>query len=222
MQMPSLKKFLDIKDPHESLEPPKVPETTIEELGPKEVFMSWEKTLSPSDKTVISDRFTRPAIMIGIVVGIILLIMQEFILMITIGSIIFFLQALRKMLPESLRYEISSHGILVGDDMYYWGKLRRFFFITREGSEVLAIDTTLGFPGRIYIHFDQSDKGKIKETLDRYLHYLESEPRTVFDNTYERIVGKFNIEDDSVLSNASESVNEKRESGEEGTHSDSE
>jgi len=196
MKTPSLTKFLNIRDPRDSLEPAKIPEMNKESLGPKEVYLSWEKLLTVDEKTVISKRFTKPAVIIGMVVGFILLIMQEFILILSIGVLIFFLQALKKMPPENVKYEISSHGVMIGDNLYYWDKLRRFFFIVREGSEVLAIDTILGFPGRIYIHFDSVDKEKIKEILEKYLHYIESEPRTFFDTAYDKIVKRINIEED--------------------------
>lgn len=202
MKTPSLKKFLDIQDPRDSLEPAKVPEIDIESLGPKEVYLSWEKLLTVNDKTVISKRFTRPAVIIGMAVGFVLLIMQEFILMLTVGIFIFFLQALKKMPPENVKYEISSHGVMIGDDLYYWNKLRRFFFIVREGSEVLAIDTILGFPGRVYVHFDQMDKEKIKELLEKYLHYIESEPRTFFDTAYDKIMKRINIEEEEPYNEA--------------------
>lgn len=215
MQLPSLKKFFDIRDRSELLGPSKVPEMSVEEMGSKEVYMSWEKTLTPTDKTIISKRFIRPTIIIGIFVGVLLLIMQQFILMIAIGSFIFFLQALKKMVPENVRYEISNHGVMIGDEMYYWSKLRRFFYITVEGSEVLAIDTILGFPGRVYVHFDEKDKEKIKEILNRYLHYLENEPRTFMDDTYDRIMKKFNLEEDSILAARSEPTEKKEEADKE-------
>ncbi|MBW6441617.1 hypothetical protein K0B04_01750 [Patescibacteria group bacterium] len=198
MKLPSLTKFLDIKDPRESLGPSKIEEIDRDSLGPKEVFMSWEETVSLGEKTPISKRFSRPIMIIGIFVGLLLLIMQEFFVILIIGSLIFFVQAIMKMAPENIKYELSNHGILINDDLYYWDKLRRFFYITREGSEVLAIDTVLGFPGRIYIHFNPEDKEKIKEVINRYLHFLEAEPRTFLDNTYDKVVQRFSFQDDDI------------------------
>jgi hypothetical protein len=149
---------------------------------------------------------------IGIFIGLLLLIMQEFVLLVVIGSLIFFFQALKKMLPESIKFEISNHGVMIGDNLYYWGKLRRYFFINREGREVLAIDTVLGFPGRIYVHFDPSDKDKIKAILDRYIHFMETEPRTFLDDAYDKILGKFNYEEEDSVSDKPTTVNEEKES----------
>ena len=87
---------------------------------------------------------------------------------------------------------------MIDDTMYYWNKLRRFFFLQRENTEVLAIDTTIGFPGRIYLSFNPEDKEKIKEILEKYTHYLESEPRTFFDDAYDTVVSKISLEGDLV------------------------
>lgn len=203
MKLPNIKDFLDIRSPSSDLGPSKVPEIDKEDLGPKEVFMTWEKTLSPGDKTVINKRFSRPIVIIGIFVGLLLLVMQEYALILVIGSLIFFIQALPKMLPEDVKYEVSNHGIMIGDTLYYWGKLRRFFFIKKEGVEVLAIDTVMGFPGRIYVHFDAKNKEKIKELLNKYLHYLEEEPTTVLDKAYDGVVKRLNFLEDSETSSDS-------------------
>jgi len=115
-----------------------------------------------------------------------------------VGSLVFFIQALKKVSPGSVKFEISNHGVMVDDSMYYWDKLRRFFFLTRENSEVLVIDTVIGFPGRIYLSIDSNDKEKIKTLLEKYLHYLDAEPRTFLDNTYDKVVSKFSVDENEL------------------------
>jgi hypothetical protein len=195
MKLPSITKFLDIKDPRDSLGSPKVDKIDRENLPPKEVYMSWEQTLSVDSKKVINQRYYRPLLIIGIFVGLLLLIMQEFFVILIIGSVIFFVQAVMKMSPENVKYELNNHGVLIGDHLYYWDTLVRYYFIFRESVEVLAVDTTLGFPGRIYISFNPSDKEKIKEIMEKYLHYLESEPKTFLDNAYDRVAKKFGTDE---------------------------
>lgn len=195
MKLPSITKFLDIKDPRDSLGSPKVDKIDRENLPPKEVYISWEQTLSVDSKKVINQRYYRPLLIIGIFVGLLLLIMQEFFVILIIGSVIFFVQAVMKMSPENVKYELNNHGILIGDRLYYWDTLVRYYFIFRESVEVLAVDTTLGFPGRIYISFNPSDKEKIKEIMEKYLHYLESEPKTFLDNAYDRVAKKFGTDE---------------------------
>jgi len=194
MKLPSITEFLDIKGRQDSLEPSKVQEFDYQKI-PKEVYLTWESTHTHEVKG-ISKRFIRAFTIIGIFVGLLLVIMQEFFVILIVGSLIFVVQAMMKLTPEVAKYELSSHGLKIGDTVYYWDHLRRFFFVLREGVEVLAIDTTLGFPGRLFVSFDPSNKEKIKEILIKYLHFLEVEPKSFFDNAYDRVVKKFSIEDE--------------------------
>lgn len=218
MKIPSITKFLDIKDPRDQMGSPKVEDIDRENLPPKEVFLTWDYTVSAENKKWVSKRFYRPFLIIGIFVGLLLLIMQEFFVILIIGSIIFFIQAVMKMSPENVKYEINNHGILIGDDLYYWDKLRRYFFISRDGNEVLSVDTTLGFPGRIYMYFNSVDKEKIRGVLDKYLHFLENEPRTFLDNAYDKVTTKFSVDDDDdEISQEDTPIEKPKESKKEST-----
>jgi len=198
MKLPSFSKFMDIKSREDYLGPAKIENLDPENLPVKEIFLAWEKEVTVEEKVAVSKRYSRSLITISIVVGLILLVMQQFFVLLVIASIAFFVISLKKVSPEVVKYEISNHGIMIDDTMYYWNKLRRFFFLQRENTEVLAIDTTIGFPGRIYLSFNPEDKEKIKEILEKYTHYLESEPRTFFDDAYDTVVSKISLEGDSV------------------------
>lgn len=197
MKLPKISDFLDTKNSHDSSDTPKVEEMSREKFGPKKVLLSWEKELSFEEKSPISKKLTRPVIIIGIFLGFLLIIMQEFWVMLALGSIIFFFQAKMKVSPENVRYEISDHGIMIGDNLYYWDRLKRFFFMKRERSEILVVDTVMGIPGRIYIDFKESDRNKLIDIFSNYLHYLESEPRTFLDNAYDKAVQKFSFQDEN-------------------------
>jgi len=189
---------MDIKSREDYLGPAKIENLDPENLPVKEIFLAWEKEVTVEEKVAVSKRYSRSLITISIVVGLILLVMQQFFVLLVIASIAFFVISLKKVSPEVVKYEISNHGIMIDDTMYYWNKLRRFFFLQRENTEVLAVDTTIGFPGRIYLSFNPEDKEKIKEILEKYTHYLESEPRTFFDDAYDTVVSKISLEGDSV------------------------
>lgn len=196
MRLPSISKFLDISNSKDIVGEPKIPEFDENKLGLKEVFLSWDHLTSMQDKRGIDRRYIRSLTIIGIFVGILLLIMQEFFVILIIGSFIFFTRVALKTNPENVRYEISNHGLLIGENMYYWNKLIRFFFMKRGDSEVIAIDTTIGFPGRLFIPFNYKDREVIKETLLKYLYFLEEEPKTFFDNAYDRVVRRFTLEEE--------------------------
>jgi len=99
MKLPKLSEFLDIKNPKDQIGTPMNPEIDKETLGPKEVYLSWEHLTSTQDKKRMSKKYVRSFTIIGIFVGLLLLIMQEFFVILIIGSLIFFTQAILKMNP---------------------------------------------------------------------------------------------------------------------------
>jgi len=196
MKLPSFSKFMDIKSREDYLGPAKIENLNHEKLPVKEVYLAWQREVTVEEKISISKRYSRSLITISIVVGLILLVMQQFFVLLIIASIAFFIISLKKVSPENVKYEISNHGIMIDDSMYYWDKLRRFFFLPKEKNEILAVDTTIGSPGRIYISFNPEDRDKIKEILEKYAYYLEKEPRTFFDDAYDKVVNKISMEEE--------------------------
>lgn len=208
MKLPSFSKFMDFKSREESLGPAKVENLDLEKLPTKEIYLAWQKEVTVDEKVSISKRYSRSLITISIVVGLILLVMQQFFVLLIIGSIAFFVISLKKVSPENVKYELSNHGIMIDDSMYYWNILRRFFFLSEGKNEVLAVDTTVGFPGRIYLSFSPGDRDKIVEILDKYIHYLESEPRTFFDDAYDKVVSKISMEEEPTKTSTDKSAEE--------------
>ena len=198
MKLPSFSEFMNFKSREDYLGPAKIEPIDKEVLPPKEIFFSWEKEISIEDRKVISKRFTNALILIGVFVGLLLLAMQQFFVLLVVASMIVFAQSLRKVSPEKVKYEISNHGVTIDDSIYYWDNLRRFFFLKKENSEILVIDTVVNFPGRIYLSIDINDKDKIKLLLEKYLHYLDAEPRTFLDNAYDKVINKFSVDEDET------------------------
>ena len=132
IKLPSITKFMDIPNRGEELGPSKVSENgepVVPKTTKKEVYLSWEKTMLVEDRKILSKRFSRSFIIIGVAVVILLLLMQQFFVILAIGSVIFFIQAMSKLSPETVKYEISTQGVMIGDTIYDWDDLRRFFFV---------------------------------------------------------------------------------------------
>lgn len=174
----------------------KISDFELEKLGEKKVFLSWEALGRAERSGEMGIKFTRTFTIIGVFVGLVLMIMQEFFLILAVGSVIFVVQALTKAAPEIVKYQLSNHGLLIDGTLYYWDQLKRYFFIQRDGKEALAIDTTLGFPGRLFVSFNQKDREEIKRILDQRLFFLEEEPKTFLDTAYEKILDKFDIQNE--------------------------
>ncbi len=192
MKLSTFAKYIGVPVPQPSQETPKI-EINPENLGPKEVFLAWE-TLGRPTKKMRNTRMTRTLTVIGIVIALLLAIMGEFFLILVIGSLIFVSYVLSNTPPEISKFEISSHGVMFDEQMYYWIQLKQFFYTNFGDSEILAIDTKEALPGRIFISFKQEDKQKLHEVISRYLPFLKQEPKSAFDKMYESVLDKFNTE----------------------------
>ncbi len=161
-------------------------------VGKKEIFFE-KQSLSRPDRRSMNPRSSRTLTTIGIVLGVLLLIMQQFTLLIAIGSIIFISHALAKATPDTVKYEISNYGIKYAQSMYYWPQLKSFYFGDKEGMPVLAVNTMNSLPGRLFLFCDKEDITKLRAYMEEKLPMLEKEPETFLDQAYNSISNKFDI-----------------------------
>jgi hypothetical protein len=176
------------------IDPRRVTDADVFELyGPRKEILSW--IARPTiQKTKFSPKSIRSFSIVGIVVGLILALMGEFFLLLLIISVLFFMNALNKVQPEDVRYNISNYGVSIDDDIYYWFNLKQFFLFDRDGVEMLAVDTTLNLPRRLFISLGPgADKEKLVKILSERLVQLDGMPTSVVDKTYENIIGKFDL-----------------------------
>ena len=151
--------------------------------------MEWTAASRPH-KDFINIKLSRSLTIIALFVGFLLVLMKEFVLIFFVASIYFILYVLSKFSPEQVHYEISNHGVSYGDDMYYWEELKQFFFMSNSGFDILAIDTFVGLPGRLFLTIDARQKEALHKFLVEKIHYIEVEPKNVFDNLYSKISSK--------------------------------
>lgn len=158
-------------------------------LGPKKVHITWDAP-SRLEFGNGNKKVSRTFIIIGVFLGLILAVMQEFGLIIMIASMMFVFYAIKKVSPEKVTHEISTHGFNYAGQLYYWHQLKNFFF---ENDNLLIISTYDVLPGRLFVLIDKEDKKKIKEHLENYIHYLAAAPKTSIDKFYDFVVDKLNL-----------------------------
>ncbi|KKS16963.1 MAG: hypothetical protein UU77_C0035G0004 [candidate division WWE3 bacterium GW2011_GWC1_41_7] len=175
-------------------EPPVEEEFHLEDQAPKEVYLSWNEANRP-EKKPMNHRFVRTFTVIGIVIALFLAIMGEFFLILLIASIIFISYALSITPPESIKYEVSSHGLEVADKIYHWRELKHFFITARTEREMLAVDTKERLPGRLFVVFNHTDKERLIEIFSQHLPHIKEEPMNVADKAMYSLMDKLNFED---------------------------
>ena len=163
-----------------------------ESLGEKITLYAWE-AISRPQKT-LDKKMVKTLIIIAVVISMIFILMQEFLLVVLIASIIFISYIIRATPAENLKYELNTHGVSYAGTLYYWYDLSRFFFKNTAGAEVLCIDTKSGIPGRLYLTIIAGDREKIREIIKKYLNFLEVEPKTFVDKAYGSVLDKISFE----------------------------
>jgi len=175
--------------------PASVAETPVidtTKLGPKQIYLTWEATGRPMH------RFGNPKTLktfaiIGVVIALFFVILQEYFLILVIVSLIFVSQVLSKTPPETAKFELSSYGLIADERLYYWQELRRFFFYEQDGFSGVAVDLVSGIPSRLFLSIHEADREKIKTIMSEHVQFLEAAPQTSLDRTYKSITEKVSI-----------------------------
>jgi hypothetical protein len=161
----------------------------------REIRYEWNG-ISRVGKPQISQKASKTLFVIGIVVALILIAMQEFVFIIGILSIVFVSYMLSQVPAEQIKYEITNLGITYASEFYRWNEMSSFFFTLRHDSEILAVDLKRGVPARLYLTLIPGDRNKIRDMLRDHVAYLEQEPRTFVDDATDWISSKLNLDPD--------------------------
>ena len=147
-----------------------VPEKKIE---PEKTLFSWTSPARPFKRRDREFWITIAAIVA--ISGLILFLVEGFMPVILIISIVFLFYILNTVEPENIEYKITNKGIRIADKMNNWDTLGRFWFTKRFNSDLLVFETT-SLTGRLELVINPQDKKKIKENLTKYSVEEEAAP----------------------------------------------
>lgn len=179
------------KNPQESMGPefftPKMMEA--EEI---KTLLEWEAPSRPFKK---KDRsyYTTIAIL-AILLTLIAFLAQEFLLIGVILSFAFVAYVLAFVPPHNIKYKISTQGITIGEDFYFWHFLDAFWFKEKDGIKLLHVQTNLRFPGQLMLVLGTQDEEKIKKIVARFLPFVEVPYKTLMEKWTESLQKHFPLE----------------------------
>lgn len=155
-------------------------ESKEEEPRPVVVRREAEKDLvawtAPARPFKRRDReFYITIIAIAGIVGLVLFLIEGFMPVILIISLVFLFYVLSTVEPENIEYKITNKGIKVVDKRTDWALMSRFWFSRRFDSELLVIETW-GLPGRMELVINLQDKEEIRKALSSYIVEEEASP----------------------------------------------
>ncbi|MBI2596644.1 hypothetical protein HYW41_00610 [Candidatus Daviesbacteria bacterium] len=168
---------------------PKKEQPAQEEI---KTLLAWDAPARPFRK---KDRsfYTTLAIIVILLV-LILLLAREFLLIGAILSVAFVTYVLAFVPPHRINYRISTQGVTIGDDFYFWHFLSFFWFKEKEGHRVVHIQTRFNFPAQLIIVLEEVDEEKIKKILSRFLPFYEKPYRTWMEKWSEGLQKHFPLE----------------------------
>lgn len=155
-------------------------------------LLSWEAPSRPFRK---KDRsyYTTLAIIV-ILLTLILILAKEFLLIATILSLAFVSYVLAFVPPHKIDYRISTQGITLGEDFYFWHFLDSFWFKQKEGHKIVHIQTNLRFPAQLMLVLEGEDEEKVKKIISRFLPFHEIPYRSWMEKWSESLQKNFPLE----------------------------
>lgn len=156
-------------------------------------LLSWQAPSRPFKK---KDRsyYTTIAILVILLVMIVFLWLQDFLLIGVLLALAFVSYVLAFVPPHNIEYRISTQGITIGEDFYFWHFLNAFWFKEKEGSKILHIQTGLRFPAQLMLVLGNQDEEQVKKIVSRFLPYVEIPYRSWMEKWSEGLQKHFPLE----------------------------
>ncbi len=141
-----------------------VAQSTLKE--PEKELFSWVAPARPFKKR--NREFYITLLAIAAVVGIVLFLVEGFMPVLLIISLIFLFYIMNTVPPENVEYKITNKGINVAGNKTDWSLINRYWFARRFDSELLVMETQ-SLPGRLEIVIEPNDKEKIQKELSAFI-----------------------------------------------------
>ena len=157
---------------------------------PEQTVFEWTAASRPFKKR---DRqfFTTVAV-IALLVSLILFFAGQFLPIAVVISVAFLVYVLSVIPPHDIKHKITTYGIHIEEQLYYWEYMGRYWFEEKYDKPLLKVEVAQ-FPGRITLVIDKKDKTAIDEILSEVL--LKEKPElTTFEKSAEWLQKKLPLE----------------------------
>jgi hypothetical protein len=150
---------------------------------PEIKILEWQSAARPFKQR--NKQFFVTVSVIALLVSLILFFSGQFLPIAVVISVVFLLYVLQVIPPHEVKHEITTYGIKIEGNLYYWEEMGRFWFEKKHDQLTLNIEV-LRFPGRITMVVPEEQKQEVTEILSEVL--LQQKPDPTF---YERTASWF-------------------------------
>lgn len=175
-----------VKEPLET-----IPNDIIEQHAVK-TYLSWHAPGRPYRKR--SKEYFTNSFLITMAIEIILFLFSQYLLMLVVISLAFLAFALAIVPPHMFYYKISSEGIQVEDNFFIWEELYDFYFLKRQGIDVLHVRTKAYFPGELTVVLGDIPVDQVRAVMLPFLPYREHVEPTFMEKAGDWLEKNFPLE----------------------------
>jgi hypothetical protein len=137
----------------------------------EEILFEWQSASRPY-KARTRQYFTTISL-IAALIALILAFAGQLLVVGVIAAVIFVVYVLNSTPPGIITHKITTYGIRVEENLYYWEEMGRFWFTEKFGEPLLHIETTR-FPNRLVLLLGTIKKEDMAVVLSEVL--LNQEP----------------------------------------------
>lgn len=122
-----------------------------------------------------------------LVIGLILLLVREFLLIGVIISLAFVSYVLATVKPETVSHRVSDDGVKLGEESFSWEELISFFWSEQWDYKILNINTKKRFPGRLMMLLgEKSNQEELNTVLEHYIQKVEAPKKSVGEKALDK------------------------------------
>lgn len=161
---------------------------------PEILVYEWQALSRPFKKR--DRQFFTVVTAIVFLISLILILAQQFLPVAVVIAGGFLYYVISSVHPEMITHRITTYGIRIEDQMYFWEELGRFWYTTRLGHRLVHIE--LGrFPGRLTFLLGDTPEDGMTELLSVMLYNQQPEP-TIVDKATEWLQKALPLDQDSA------------------------
>ncbi len=134
-----------------------------ENIKVEKILCEWTAPSRPYK--VRTREFYTTILSIAFLLGVILLLLKEFLLIGVIMAFAFLSYVLSTYKPEDANHQITTSGIRTDGKLYEWDKLTNFWLKKQWDQEVIICKTVTPLPGVILLVVDASKKETILKSI---------------------------------------------------------
>lgn len=149
------------------------PSPVVVRREPEKELLVWTAPARPFKRR--DRKFYVTLISIAALVGLVLFLIEGWVPVVLVISLVFLFYVLSTVEPENIEYKITNKGIKVAGKKTEWNLMGRFWFSKRFETELLIVETAV-LPGRMEIVINPEIKEAIRKNLSSYLFEEEAPP----------------------------------------------